>query len=260
MDTRAVRRSRGWTSAVQRTWLSTRSGGKPFGRTFEAGRDEAGEQRSRGDDRRQRIAVDGRDDRGGRRSPCAHAATCTGTAGAVLMIVAGRFVMRHCRRRNRAPVRCDGFGHRHYFAAVLVRLKNRHGRFCRIAAFHRTARRLHGGGYPLQGQRGQQQPEHQGLEETIHWIIYDAALPLRQSDHGKASYGRKVKPFPRKVCVQGGLAVFPGRSQDVSLLAWRQASRRNTLCRFGLSLPIAFTRTFLCALPFPCWSTPTSPC
>jgi hypothetical protein len=41
--------------------------------------------------------------------------------------------------------------------------------YCRRRLFRRPARRLHGGGKPLQGKRGQQEPEQECLDETMHF-------------------------------------------------------------------------------------------
>lgn len=145
-----------------------RLSGNTFGRTFEASRYEAGDQRSGRRNDRKGVAINRSQYGIGRQSDCTNTA---GSAG----IAKSAFMLGVCRNaRGFGCGYCRGACSAIAFVVMPLCL---HDHFKRTMVCHRTARGLDSRSKPLKGQRGEQQPEHKCLEDASHFV----SIPFRSA-------------------------------------------------------------------------------
>ena len=180
------------------------------GRTFQAGRNIAGEQHDRGKDCSKRAGRHRSLRYGRRRRGRAEAACGTGAAGRMLMNVLFRMGRRIRQRRRGCVMRIGkktGIGMTVTMQAccLVVMLMGRrhcfimnhwhHGNGSRFVMMARSARRIDGRSHALHGQRRNQYPKQDCLEDTIHGISLARADSREATPRPKSkpSHGGKVK-------------------------------------------------------------------
>lgn len=221
-----------------------RSGGNGAGRAFDAGRNDAGEERER---QRLEAAAGGRrrrqrDRQRRRRSAGAAGSACA--AGRMGMRMGMGMRVRLRLRMGTAVIRRMQVrdGHRlaplHAGMMMTGRRNSRRRFVVRPSAGHADRR-----GNALQGQRGEQHPEQQGLEQAKHRASIAAARPPDFSHAPPAAFrvqagGRgpvaRAPPFATSSAAPAWPC--PGTSRTARRPAgpsrsWSRNARRRTRCR-----------------------------